>query len=133
MLKIKSRMTRQKLAILEELKKSGSHPTADEIYDKVRQKLPKISLGTVYRNLEILSDSGIVEKLDFFGSKNRYDSKTEPHYHAICINCHRVDDLIIKPDFAIEDVFTNLYEYSIIGHQLTLFVLCPDCKKKEKK
>ncbi len=133
MLKSKSRITRQKQAILEELRKSNSHPTADEIYYRVRQKLPKISLGTVYRNLETLSDSRVVEKLDFCGSQNRYDGKTELHYHIRCISCHRVDDLPVKSGLAIEDSFRDARGYDITGHQLTLFGLCPDCQNKNKE
>lgn len=132
MSKPKSRMTHQKQAILEELRNSHSHPTADEIYNRIRQKIQKISLGTIYRNLETLSNSGVISKLDVGSSQKRYDVRTIPHYHARCINCDRVDDLYVSPDFAIEDTFSQLCEYHITGHQLTIFGLCPDCKKKEK-
>jgi len=125
-------MTRQKKAILEELRNSDSHPTADEIYERIRQKIPKISLGTVYRNLETLSSSGMIKKLDIGHPQKRYDGRTGSHYHAHCINCDRVDDLPANSDLAIEDAFSHLCEYHITGHQLTIFGLCPDCKKKEK-
>jgi Fur family ferric uptake transcriptional regulator len=128
MSKPKSRITRQRQAILEELEKADSHPTADEIYQKVRKKLPRISLGTVYRNLEILSDSGIVKKVDVCASQKRYDGRPELHYHASCIHCGRVDDLPGSSRIAIEDVFRDVCDYHITGYQLVLFGLCPECK-----
>jgi Fur family ferric uptake transcriptional regulator len=132
MSKAKSRMTRQRRAILEELRQSNSHPTADEIYHRIRQTLPRISLGTVYRNLEMLSDSGMITKLDIGSSQKRYDGKNESHYHIRCIGCGRIDDLPIDSRLDIEDAFSYTCGYHITGHQLTLFGLCPDCKEKEK-
>ena len=77
-----SRMTRQRRVILEELKKANSHLTADGVYDVVRQQLPRISLGTVYRNLEILSESGVIKKLEFGSSQKLFDGRPENHYHV---------------------------------------------------
>jgi len=128
--KKKSRMTHQRQAILEELRKIDSHPTADEIYYRVRQKLPHISLGTIYRNLEVLSNSDIIKKIDVCASQKRYDGRAEFHYHASCINCGRVDDLSANSRVAIKDIFSALCKYKITGHQLVLFGLCPECKMK---
>jgi len=126
----KKRMTRQKQAILEELRKTDSHPTADEIYERVRQKLPHISLGTVYRNLETLSKSGLVKKLDIGGPQKRFDGEVESHYHARCLNCDRIDDLFVSTSVSMEDIFRDSCDYQITGHQLVLFGLCPECKKR---
>ncbi|MCJ7604005.1 MAG: transcriptional repressor, partial [Desulfobulbaceae bacterium] len=71
--KNKLRMTKQRQVILEELRKVKTHPTADDMYQMLRKKMPKISLGTVYRNLEILSESGIIQKLDVGGTQKRFD------------------------------------------------------------
>jgi len=78
------RITRQRRVILEELQRTKSHPTADELYRKVRRRLPRISLGTVYRNLELLSRSGLIRKLEIGGGKMRFDGIVEPHYHIHC-------------------------------------------------
>ena len=69
----KSRMTHQRRIILEELRNTRSHPTADEVYEIVRKRIPKISLGTVYRNLELLSESGVIQKLEIGGTQKRFD------------------------------------------------------------
>ena len=85
----KLRMTTQRQVILEELRKLKSHPTAGELCQIVRQRLPRISLGTVYRNLEILSRSGVVLKLDVAGLEMRFDGTVDNHYHVRCLDCGR--------------------------------------------
>lgn len=75
----KMRMTRQRKIILEEVRKVNTHPSADEIYEMVRLRLPRISLGTVYRNLEILSELGKIQKLQLSGSLKRFDWNTNKH------------------------------------------------------
>lgn len=127
----KSRMTRQRQVILEELKNVSLHPTAHEVYRKVRRRLPRISLGTVYRNLETLSKLGIVSKLELGGSQKRFDVHSEAHYHVRCTNCGSLNDIPLKPIPDIENVFRNACDYQITGHQLILVGLCPNCNKKK--
>ena len=86
------RSTNQRQVILEEIKKSNSHPTADDIYESVRKRLPKISLGTIYRNIEILYENGLIEKIGPVSNQMRYDGITKNHYHIRCIRCGRVVD-----------------------------------------
>ena len=87
------RNTPQRRVILEELQKTSSHPTAAELYAKVRRRLPRISLGTVYRNLDLLAEMGKIQKLDLAGGETRFDGNPEPHCHMRCVRCGRVDDL----------------------------------------
>lgn len=87
------RMTKQREIILETLRSVSCHPTADEIYDWVRKDIPNISLGTVYRNLETLSDSGIILKVQAAGTQMRFDGDISPHFHFRCRECGRVSDL----------------------------------------
>ncbi|HIU17489.1 MAG TPA: transcriptional repressor [Candidatus Avidesulfovibrio excrementigallinarum] len=88
-----TRMTRQRMLILEELRKSRTHPTADELYASVRKRLPHISLGTVYRNLDFLAESGEILKLEMAGSTRRFDGCIAPHQHVRCKICGRVGDI----------------------------------------
>jgi len=129
----KLRMTKQRKAMLEEIKKSKSHPTADKIYDLVKKKIPGISLGTVYRNLEILSKEGLVRKLELAHTQRRYDGNIKNHYHVLCTECGRVDDLITMGDDNIEELLGVRSYYRINGHRLKFFGLCPDCKKREEQ
>ncbi len=88
-----SRMTRQRRMILEELRNTRSHPTADEIYARVRARLPRISLGTVYRNLDVLAAGGDIVRLDSGGGTRRFDGNVIPHQHVRCRCCGRVADV----------------------------------------
>ena len=122
-----TRMTNQRQVILEELGKVTTHPTADELYEMVRKRLPKISLGTVYRNLEILSERGMIQKIEVGGSQKRFDANTENHYHVRCVECGSVDDVPLRPIPGLEDIFSGVSGYRLIGHRLELIGICPDC------
>lgn len=126
-------MTRQRQVILEELRKLKTHPTADEVYEMVRQRLPRVSLGTVYRNLEILSQLGMIRKLELGGSRRRFDGNVREHYHVRCIRCGRLEDAPIESLAAIEDALRPVTDYEIIGHRLEFIGLCPKCKKSAQR
>lgn len=126
------RMTNQREMILRELKKSKGHLTADELYERVKKFMPRISLATVYRNLEILSDIGMIRKLEISGRQKRFDSELEEHDHIYCVQCQRIDNLDIGPrdiDLPVEDT----KGYAITGRRLEVTGLCPACQKKLSK
>ncbi|MBI4833175.1 MAG: transcriptional repressor [Candidatus Lindowbacteria bacterium] len=120
-------MTRQRKTILDELRKVDSHPSADEVYEMVRRRLPHISLGTVYRNLEILSESGEIQKLELAGSQMRFDGNAQDHYHVRCVRCGRVGDIAAAPARSLEEAFRRMTDYDIVGHRLEFMGLCPGC------
>ena len=122
------RITKQRQLILDELMGVTSHPTADELYQMVRKRLPKISLGTVYRNLEIMSDCGVIQKLDIGGTQKRFDANATTHYHVRCATCGKVDDLDMPPDRNVEKEAGKLSNYKILRHRLEFTGICPDCK-----
>lgn len=128
----KLRMTRQRRVILEELRKSKMHPTADALYDIVRKRLPRISLGTVYRNLEILTALGEIQTLELSGNQKRYDGDPCKHYHIRCIHCGSVENAPIAPLLQLEDKLYGSTVYNIIGHRLEFLGLCPECSKNPK-
>ncbi len=127
------RMTRQRKVILEELRKLNTHPSADEIYEVVRHRLPRISLGTVYRNLEVLSELGEIQKLELSGLLKRFDWDTKKHYHIRCVRCSRVDDAPIAPLNQLDNELYGATVFEIIGHNLEFTGLCPECSRKEYK
>jgi len=122
-------ITKQRQVILEELKKTASHPTADEVFSMVRKRLPRISLGTVYRNLELLFENGMIQKLDWSGRQKRYDGNFENHYHIRCLNCGRIDDVLIKPFSVVEEMFRANTDYEFVSYRLEVLGLCANCKK----
>lgn len=123
-------MTRQRRVILEELRKLESHPSADEVYEMARRRLPRISLGTVYRNLEILSEYGMIRKLELVGTQKRFDGNARSHYHVRCIRCSGIEDVPIEPLTAIENALREVTDYEIIGSRLEFIGVCPQCRKE---
>ena len=126
------RMTRQRRIILEELRNLNSHPTADEVYETVRKRVPRISLGTVYRNLEVLSQWGLARKLDLAGTRRRFDGSTEDHYHVRCIHCGEVEDVQVGPVRNLEESVRSSTDFEILGHRLTFLGLCPRCRRETR-
>ena len=127
------RVTAQRRTILDELRRDHSHPTADEVYERVRRTLPRISLGTVYRNLELLAERGLIRRLDGTGSKRRYDGDTDAHYHVRCERCGRVDDVHTPPIQVPRRAVARASGYRITGHRLELTGLCPTCRDKGRR
>jgi len=122
------RMTAQRRVILRELKRVVTHPTADEIYLMVRKIIPRISLGTVYRNLEILTDMELVQKIECAGNQRRYDGNPDPHHHIRCIRCGRVgdveDDVIENFSFSAE----KIPSWEVRDHRVIFLGICPPCR-----
>lgn len=121
------RLTTQRQVILEELAKVTSHPTANDVYDMVRKRLPRIGLGTVYRNLELLAESGMILKLEVGGTQKRFDATTTPHYHIRCVKCRKVDDIDISLQQHINDAAEQVSNYQILGHHIEFSGICADC------
>ena len=109
------RNTRQRQVILEELQKVTSHPTAAELYEMARRRLPRISLGTVYRNLELLVRAGIIQKLQVSATEARFDGDPDRHCHVRCVRCGRVDDAYEVRVDQVERQFKSVRGYKIFG------------------
>jgi Fur family ferric uptake transcriptional regulator len=126
-------MTSQREVIIDELKSVKTHPTADQVYEMVRKRLPKISLGTVYRNLEVLSDLNLIQKLEVGGTQKRFDGNIENHYHVRCKVCGKVEDLPMGSISinGLEEIDSLAQGYTELTHKLELVGICPDCAEKE--
>jgi Fur family ferric uptake transcriptional regulator len=123
-------MTRQRRVILEELRKLKTHPTAEELYQVVRGRLPHVSLGTVYRNLDVLARSGAVTRMAPSEAPSRFDANTVPHHHVTCTECGCVDDVCdLQGQFAIAPP-EQLSGYDVVGHRLEFLGVCPKCRAK---
>lgn len=123
------RLTNQRQVILEELRNVTSHPTANEVYNMVRKRLPRIGLGTVYRNLDLLSDCGIIRKIEVGGSQKRFDGNRTPHYHIRCIACERVDDIWVSQHDELEKKAAESCNYRILGHHVEFTGICGNCSR----
>jgi len=123
-------MTRQRRVILQQLRRLRSHPSAEDVYELVRRRLPRISLATVYRNLEILCRCGMIRKLDLSCPPGRFDGNTADHHHVRCIACGRIDDVHLKMPARLAGALQEACDYQILGYGLELRGLCPACRKK---
>ncbi len=123
--------SRQREAILDFLKSRTDHPTADVVYANLRESDPKISLGTVYRNLSLLSDMGEIQKIVAGDGKEHFDGNTAPHDHFRCESCGRVLDLF-HPSQEIDPVSQYPdFKGRIRAYQTIFYGTCPDCLGKD--
>lgn len=128
----KLRMTHQREIILDELRRAKTHPTADELYERIKKKLPRISLATVYRNLEILSETGLIKKLEISGRQKRFDWDPQDHDHVYCTKCHRVDNIPTETGTLLSIAPELQKGYRITGCRIEFYGLCPNCLKPQQ-
>ncbi len=127
---MKRRVTRQREAILNVLRSTDSHPTADWIYDEVRKVIPNISKGTVYRNLKILEEKGEISELNLNGTVTRFEGRQTNHYHFRCTGCGRVFDLDEPVDVELDERVARKTGFKVSYHQLEFRGLCKDCQQR---
>jgi len=125
------RLTTQRHIILEELSKVKTHPTASELYDMVRKRLPRIGLGTVYRNLELMADSGMILKIEVGGTQKRFDATTDAHYHIRCSACGKVDDIDVPVINELVTQAAGTTAYLILGHHIEFTGICKTCQNPQ--
>ena len=126
--------SRQRESIKEFLRSRTDHPTADTVYENLRQIYPNISLGTVYRNLSLLSDIGEIRKLTNFGSADRYDGRVAPHSHFMCTRCNRVIDMQSDSlNGILEQAAAEFIHGKVFDVDASFYGICKECLKKEEK
>jgi Fur family ferric uptake transcriptional regulator len=123
-----SRRTPQREAILEAVRSTMDHPTADWVYRQARRRLPRISLGTVYRNLKALSAQGLIREIHAGDQPARFDGNTGQHHHVRCLSCGRVNDLPLSVDVRREEAAARALNYRVLGHHVEVHGLCPGCQ-----
>ena len=114
--------------ILDVVRSTMDHPTADWVHRQARRRLPRIGLGTVYRNLKKLAEEGVIREIHTGGHPARFDGNTGRHYHIRCLGCGRVNDLPMTVDTRLEDQAGRAMNYRILGHQVEVLGLCPSCQ-----
>jgi Fe2+ or Zn2+ uptake regulation protein len=134
MLKLKNtktyRRSKQRERILELLRATQVHPTADWLYAQLKKEFPNLSLGTIYRNLSILYEQGMISKINYGGTFDRFEAKVDPHYHLICENCGRILDFAMPIDEELNARAKALTDFTIQRHKIEFYGLCTQCKMK---
>ncbi|MCK4512416.1 transcriptional repressor [bacterium] len=121
------RMTESRKAILSALSGTRAHPTADEVYSLVRAELPKVSLGTVYRNLDLLAKQGLIRTLATAGEQRRYDGMLDNHHHIRCEVCGRIDDIELGNTERLDELLVDGRGYEVHGYTLCFTGVCKEC------
>lgn len=121
------RYSRQRELIYQALRDTKEHPTADMIYQALRPEHPTLSLGTVYRNLNVLSSDGRIVRMPF--SVDRYDGDTSPHPHFVCSRCGRVHDMDLPYDRGLDEAAART-GCQVTGHTMLFTGLCAQCAKE---
>ena len=129
MAEIGRKFSRQRQMIYEQVKNHPVHPTADEVYTALKKDCPNLSLGTVYRNLNLLSDMGMLMKIHVGGDKDRFDGQTAPHCHFFCEKCGRVFDVESEDIRGIEKRVLERDGHTVTGIEINLRGVCRNCSE----
>ena len=129
------RNSKQRTLVLDVLKASHEHLNAEEVYLAVKQQLPDISLGTVYRNLNKMSDNGQALKVRVSSGADHFDDTLRPHYHVVCAKCGRVDDVEVDLPGSVTESLDKATApgFTITGYELLFCGLCSACAQERQE
>ena len=129
---VQRRNTRQRSLVLDAVRASSSHPTADEIFHAVRERDAHVSRGTVYRNLNLLVEEGAIQQLKCAGG-SRFDWRCDRHSHVICPACGAVADVELPYDPTLDRAVHKATGYARVSHYTFFEGLCPACRAKRAR
>lgn len=123
--------SRQREIVKKALAGRTDHPTAEDIYQVVHKIDANISLATVYRNLNLLSDMGEISRVSFCGASDRFEERTDEHFHHVCTKCGKVQDLTIKAPFGkMDDLIKQETGAKVDKHDLIAYGVCKECQQE---
>jgi Fe2+ or Zn2+ uptake regulation protein len=124
------RNTRQRTALLEALRATRAHPTAEALYAALKNNFPRLSLSTVYRNLNLLETQGLIHRLGCGSGPDRYEAAIGDHAHLRCRSCGKIEDYMLPDETALQRSVARRTGFRIESRQLDLTGLCRDCARK---
>ncbi|MGC8668393.1 MAG: Fur family transcriptional regulator [Chthonomonadales bacterium] len=127
------RITPQRMAIVRVLADSATHPSAEDVYRKIRAQFPTTSLATVYKVIAQLKEMGEVLELGFADGSSRYDGHNpKPHAHLICVRCQKILDPDVGGLDTLPTEVARAAGYRLVGHRFDIYGVCPDCRTAEE-
>ena len=123
-----TRNTIQKQVILNAVRELKNHPTSEEVYNHIKPNFPSISLGTVYRNLNLLSENKDIQKISIIDDAIRFDHRTDEHYHFQCDKCKKLFDMPMRYQKFLDETASKENDMKIIKHDIVFLGICPSCK-----
>jgi len=127
-----SRITPQRQAILAIIEDHGGHLSADEIYHRARRELPRLSLSTVYRTLDLLKGLDLVSELHLDGDHYRYEAQSDEHQHLVCLGCGQVIEFQCGHCHSVHEKLATEHGFRIAGSRVELFGYCEACSKAQR-
>lgn len=128
---MKMKYSRQRAAIKEYLNSTHEHPNAEIVYENLKERFPNISLGTVYRNLSLLSELGEIKKVATQKGPDRFDAELRPHYHFSCMECGDIIDIFVEEDNKnLSDSLMKNFKGTVLSQEVQFYGLCEKCCKK---
>lgn len=121
------KLTRQREAVLQVIREREDHPTANDIFEAARRRLPGISYATVYNSLRFLKEAGLVHEIKFGDGASRYDREIDRHDHALCTQCGKLVDFDLPQAAALISAAARRSKFKAESVHLTLKGVCPDC------
>ena len=122
--------SRQRELIYQTVLETHVHPTADLVYQLVREQLPTISLGTVYRNLNLLSEQGQLRKISLPSQPDHFDGRLEDHQHILCEKCAKVFDIPLPESCDWVRLLDDHPDFTVTGCTVHLTGICPACREQ---
>ena len=124
------RFTPQRQAVLAYLIETDTHPSADDIYKALSPNFPGMSVATVYNNLKVFIESGLVKELTYGDGASRFDFDTHNHYHIICTSCGKIQDFQYPRLDEVENIAAHITAYDVTHHRMEIYGVCPACQQK---
>lgn len=124
------RLTPQRVELVRLIASSERHPSAAQLYARIKRRFPTMSQATVYKTLALLKDMGQVLEIDMHEDSHYDGNRPQPHPHLICMKCNKIIDAEVSLDKKSIRTLENLSGYTILRPQISLYGLCPDCKKE---
>ena len=123
------KLTRQREVVLRVIREREDHPTASDVFEAARRRLPGISYATVYNSLRFLKEAGLVHEIKFGDSASRYDRETDRHDHALCSQCGKLVDFDLPQAAELMKAAARRSKFKPESVHLTLKGVCPDCRE----
>jgi Fur family transcriptional regulator, peroxide stress response regulator len=124
------RRSKQRERILALLRSTDSHPTANWLFGRLKREFPNLSMGTIYRNIGILVQQGLIDRIAFGSTFDRLDANVSEHYHFVCERCAAIIDLEVPVERSLDKRVPTSEGFQVHGHAVEFYGLCPKCAKK---
>lgn len=129
----KLRSSSQRSLVHRIVQSAQDHPTAQTVFERARIHIPSISLGTVYRNLQLLVEQGLLRERKFDNRPARYEAKRHHHYHISCLRCGALEDLSVPYQAVLDRRVQETVPYKLKGHRMEFYGICPQCQADTRR